>query len=86
MAIFNGRLMRADDWGHVAFGVAARTFGFSLGYARFGAGRAQVHDSFEFRIGPFSNPEIHKTRDTGGITTFFDQGRDYHMIGVGYNH
>ncbi len=85
LAIWNNRLMRPDDWGNYAFGIEARAHGFSLEWARFGAGMYQLLDSYEVELtNPI--PIILQRKEIGGIGTYYDPPRDHHLIGVGYKH
>ncbi len=90
-AIWNGRLMRADDWGNFGFGVAAKAYGFSLGWSRFGAGLAQFKSSVRVKFGIVPGRMVptlipYTIRPMGGIGTWFDGPRDYNLIGAGYNY
>lgn len=70
-AIYNGEAFRVDDFGNYNFGVAAKAYGYSLNFSRIGAGLYQI---------------LSGTSDIGWISSYFDDPRDYMMIGRGYNH
>lgn len=70
-AIYNGEIFRYDDFGNYNFGVAAKAYGYSLDFVRRGAGAYQI---------------LSGNADMSGIFTYFDDPRDYWMIGRGYKH
>jgi RHS repeat-associated protein len=100
MAIWNNRLMRPDDWGNFAFGVGAKSYGFSRGWAIFGAGAAQVMAGFEWKQKAYHGSELgnypnsvsyiglspkYKDIYWSNFRGFFDGPRDTHLIKAGYN-
>ncbi|MYY44009.1 polymorphic toxin type 44 domain-containing protein [Elizabethkingia anophelis] len=70
-AIYNGQAFGAEDFGNYNFGIAAKAYGFSLNFARAGAGLYQIY-SF--------------TSNIKWISTYFDDPRDSMMIKRGYYH
>ncbi|MEN2436730.1 RHS repeat-associated core domain-containing protein [Weeksellaceae bacterium A-14] len=70
-AIYNGESFRVDDFGNYNFGVAAKAYGYSLNFSRVGAGLYQIYS---------------RTSNINWISSYFDDPRDYMMIGKGYNH
>jgi hypothetical protein len=93
MSIWNNRLMRSDDWGNYAFGVAAKAYGFSKGWAIFGAGMAQVLDGV--KLGYINSgdlrgfPTLERTSKFHNIHWsnfggFFDGTRDTQLIKAGF--
>jgi hypothetical protein len=70
-AIFEGARMAPDDFGNYNYGVAAKAMGFSLTYAKFGAGMSQTF--------------LQNGNDWSNWWGFFDFKRDTEMIEKGYN-
>ena len=63
--------MAPDDFGNYNFGVAAKAMGFSLSWAKFGAGMSQTF--------------LQKGNDWYNWSGYFDFKRDTEMIEKGYN-
>ena len=88
---YSGKLLRFDDFGNFAFGVAAKAFGFSSNWAEFGAGLNQLSKALdiniESNINTFSTIDVTIRRGgiIGGISTYFDEKRDNHWIRQGYS-
>ena len=70
-ANFEGAKMAPDDFGNYNFGVAAKAMGFSLSWAKFGAGMSQTF--------------LQKGNDWYNWSGYFDFKRDTEMIEKGYN-
>ncbi|MDV2442531.1 hypothetical protein CMV00_01785 [Elizabethkingia anophelis] len=70
-ATYNGQAFGAEDFGNYNFGIAAKAYGFSLNFARAGAGLYQIY-SF--------------TSNIKWISSYFDDPRDSMMIKRGYYH
>lgn len=70
-AYYNGELFRYDDFGNYNFGVAAKAYGYTLGFVQFGAGVYQIWSG---------------TAKWKDFNHWFDDPQDAHMIEQGFKH
>ena len=74
-AWFEGSLYRTDWFGNYNYGVAAKAFGFSLEWSKFGAGVSQMVTGIKGGAGP----------DWSNTAGYFDKSWDTQAIIDGYN-
>ncbi|MEZ4774753.1 MAG: RHS repeat-associated core domain-containing protein [Bacteroidia bacterium] len=86
---FEGRLLRYDAFGNLAFGAAAKAYGLSLTLNLFGGGMNQLYKGWELDFSPEAFVLRRFLRRTGhplgGPSTFFDTEKDAYWVKYGYN-